>query len=263
MDPRVVALIDRRQYVQRSPEWYEARESLITASDAAAALDIKPYEKFTKSARAELLKKKCNPVPFSSPFMAHGVKYEDEARRMYENMSGEEVLEFGLLIHPNLPWLGASPDGITKSGKLVEIKCPVSRAIVPGVVPEHYMPQVQVCMEVCDLEEAVFIQYKPEEVMWPRPSVLDITYVKRDRKWFEDSLEHLRSFWQEMMEQKNLASMAPPPPPLPTKTPPPPKPIVPSLCLIREDLYCDDENSLAVLHDDECTSVAEDHVPQD
>lgn len=251
MDPRVEEILKRPQLVQRSPEWFEARESLITASDAAAALDIKPFESFTKSARAELLRKKVYPEPFSSPAMAHGVKYEGEAREKYEAMSGEEVLEFGLLIHPELTWLGASPDGITKSGKMVEIKCPTGRQIVPGHVPEHYFPQVQVCLEVCNLEEAVFIQYKPEELVWPKEAILDITYVKRDREWFQTNVEKLHSFWKEMMEAK--AAKVPRPEPAPkrargvTKMPTTP-------CLICDDLY---EEICPTNNGDVCEGVPE------
>ena len=30
----------------------------------------------------------------------------------------------GLVVHPDHPWLGASPDGILDATKLIEIKCP-------------------------------------------------------------------------------------------------------------------------------------------
>jgi putative phage-type endonuclease len=241
MDPRVQTLLRRPNLTQRSPEWYEAREHLITASDAAAALDIKPYEKFSKSARAELLKKKCGlTAPFSSPFMAHGVKYEDEARRIYEEKTGEEVLEFGLLIHPVLTWLGASPDGVTKSGKVVEIKCPVSRPILPDMIPEHYYPQVQICLEVCDMEEAVFIQYKPEDVTWPKPGQFTVHTVPRSREWFEENREKLHDFWKEMMEAKERTRAAPPPTPKPPPPVPPPQTENKVACAIVDDLYPDD-----------------------
>ena len=40
---------------------------------------------------------------------------------------------------------------------------------IDGSVPEHYMPQLQLCMDILDLEEADFIQYKPAETNWPKP----------------------------------------------------------------------------------------------
>lgn len=196
-------LLDRPSYAQRTPEWYAVRETLITASDAAAALEIPPYPSFNKCPREELMKKKLGIVPSTfSGIMNHGVLYEDEARQKYMDMTGDVVHEFGLLIHPEHPWLGASPDGVTESGKLVEIKCPVKRAIFPGHVPEHYMPQLQVCMEVCDLESCVFIQYKPDSLTWPNPGVFDIVEVPRDRAWFARHRDLLKAFWEEMTEKK-------------------------------------------------------------
>lgn len=118
----------------------------LFCSDVAAALDIAPYETFRGSARKELLRKKAGVLVMSSggsSAMAHGVKYEDEARVKYEALTGDRVLEFGLMTHPDpdLAWLGGSPDGVSaERDRIVEIKCPVSRKIIPGHVPEHYMP---------------------------------------------------------------------------------------------------------------------------
>lgn len=241
MHPKVEELLKRPQYEQRSPEWFAVRENLLTASDAAAALDVKPYASFAKSARAELMKKKVSPEehPFSTIYTAHGVKYEDEARMRFEAKEGIKVIEFGLLLHPQHPWLGASPDGITEDGKAVEIKCPVTRLIVPGHVPEHYMPQIQVQLEVCDLEECAFVQYKPGDLTWPDPEQFDVVWVRRDREWFETNLPRLRSFWEEMTEAKKAkkAGGRDPPPPPPKKPRAPPKPKPSPECLIRDDLY--------------------------
>jgi putative phage-type endonuclease len=131
---------------------------MLTASDAATAIGKNKYE-----TPDSLLLKKCGlGVPFfGNEATRHGEKYEDEARILYEERYGEVVHEIGLVAHPTEPWLGGSPDGVSESGKLVEIKCPPQRQIIPGEVPEHYMPQLQLCMEILDLEEADFIQYKP------------------------------------------------------------------------------------------------------
>lgn len=42
-------------------------------------------------------------------------------------------------------WLAGSPDGITASGKLLEVKCPMSRPIGDGTVPDYYLAQVAFC----------------------------------------------------------------------------------------------------------------------
>lgn len=246
MDPKVQKLLVQEQYQQRTPEWYAVRETMLTASDVAAALDIKPFESYKGSPRKELLKKKLNPVSFSNMYTIHGNKYEDEARRKYEDSTNESVLEFGLLVHPTYKWLGASPDGITISGKVVEIKCPISRPIIPGEVPHHYFPQVQIVMEVCDLEETAFIQYKPECITWPKSEEFDIITVKRDREWFANILPKIKEFFDEMQELKK-------------QTPSPSHEIIPttspkvirktkvqevdvSPCIIDDNMYSNEEN---------------------
>lgn len=61
------------------------------------------------------------------------------------NTSGSELTrdftvahEIGLHPHPVYNWLGGSPDGITESGKLLEIKCPMMRAIKDEVRTFHH-----------------------------------------------------------------------------------------------------------------------------
>lgn len=233
----VQRLLNTKTYPQRTPEWYAIRNTLITASDAAAALDIRPYEGFRGSPRADLLKKKSNPqaVPYTSSIVMHGVQYEDEARQVYCERTGEEVFELGLCVHPELPWIGASPDGVTTTGKLVEIKCPVTREVVPGHVPEHYMPQLQVCMEVLDLDEAVFIQYKPESLTWPKPMVYDVTLVPRDREWFARHRDALHQFWKDMTDLQSQNKVTEE-----TVVVTTPRQRPQRSCLILDDLYTDE-----------------------
>lgn len=148
MHPRAVALLEREQFVQRSPEWFAVRRELLTASDAASALDMKPFPSYRGSPRAELLLKKVTNAPLNNMFVVHGQRYEDEARDWIADALGETIVEVGLVRHLSLPWLAASPDGVTASGKLVEIKCPLKREIRPGHVPEHYYVQMQVGFSV-------------------------------------------------------------------------------------------------------------------
>jgi hypothetical protein len=95
-------------------------------------------------------------------------------------------------------WLGGSPDGITESGKLLEIKCPLRRKITDEV-PEHYMPQLQLLMEILNLEECDFIQYKPEEITWPNPAEFMVTHVTRSREWFQEQLPVMDAFWKKVL----------------------------------------------------------------
>ncbi|XP_049514038.1 uncharacterized protein LOC119466117 [Dermacentor silvarum] len=68
-----------------------------------------------------------NSRPFSTEATAYGLRTEPLARMEFERQLGVEVVEMGLLIHPDQPWLCGSPDGMFYlSGEtcLLEIKCP-------------------------------------------------------------------------------------------------------------------------------------------
>jgi putative phage-type endonuclease len=170
MLPKIQALIDREYAAQRSDEWLALRGKMLTASDAATAIGVNPYEKPNG-----LILKKCGENKFTgNAATEHGNKYEDEAREIYCARHNEVSHEIGLFPHPLYPWLGGSPDGITESGKLIEIKCPMRRQILPEV-PVHYMPQLQLLMEILDLD------------------------VKRDREWFATQLPVMKEFWDKVL----------------------------------------------------------------
>lgn len=195
MHPQVEILLSRKYEEQRSEEWFKLRRGMLTASDAATALGENPYEK-----PDALVLKKCG---LGKKFTGNaatqwGQKYEDEARDIYCAKYNEVVHEIGVCPHPVHKFLGGSPDGISETGKLVEIKCPLRREIKPEV-PSYYMPQLQLCMEILDLDEAVFIQYKPEALTWPKPAEFVLVNVKRDRQWFEEKLPIMRAFWDRVL----------------------------------------------------------------
>jgi hypothetical protein len=56
-----------------------------------------------------------------------------------------------------VPYLGASPDGITEDGVMVEIKCPWRRKI-NGEIPLQYYYQIQGQLAVCALEECDYFE---------------------------------------------------------------------------------------------------------
>lgn len=122
--PSVQAIISRENVKQRTEEWYRKRKGLLTASDAATALGLNPY----KTAKSLMVDKCCPDLKKSSDSAAtmHGNKYEDEAVALYEELYEKEVLLFGLFVSEQHPWLGGSPDGVTKDGILVEAKWCVS-----------------------------------------------------------------------------------------------------------------------------------------
>jgi len=71
------------------------------------------------------------------------------------------------------------------------LQCPLRREI-KNAVPEYYMPQVQVLLEITNLELAHFVQYRPEGT-WNAQEFV-VTPVPRNREWFARHLPRMASF---------------------------------------------------------------------
>lgn len=187
---RVASLLKRPQPAQRTPEWYKARQTMVTASEASSCLyksekhtrayvdqfnlansfrfkDSEPLNPY--DTREDYIIKKCSLFynEYAYKDTVHtlwGKKYEDAASRLYCQLYNTSLLEFGLVPHARLKWLAASPDGITPDGVMLEIKCPKSRKIDPTKIPLYYWVQVQIQLEVCNLEQCDFIECEIKEL---------------------------------------------------------------------------------------------------
>ena len=158
---------------QRTPEWYEMRYNMITASNLYKALGSEAQQNqliVEKCQAFDQFKSDCSRhgnLSSDNP-MAHGTKYEAISAMIYEKLNQTRLGEYGCMIHPEWPFLGASPDGINVDpeaatyGRMVEIKNIVNREI-DGVPLEHYWVQMQTQMEVCDLDECDFVETRIKE----------------------------------------------------------------------------------------------------
>jgi putative phage-type endonuclease len=141
---------------QRSKEWYDVRQSIVTASDFAQALND---GKFGNQKQFFIKKAGYEPDTFNNnlPPLKWGVMFEPVANEIYMKRYNTFIHEFGLIKHPNKDFFGASPDGITNNGIMVEIKCPFKRKIT-GEIPLQYYYQIQGQLDVCDLEECDYFE---------------------------------------------------------------------------------------------------------
>lgn len=155
----VEALVLSPGIPQRTDAWYAARETMVTGSELADATDPSRMRRFFE-------RKLAGPGAWNdlkdNPAIKWGVKYEPVACELYERRSGCRVHEFGLLPHPTIPSFGASPDGISDLGIMLEIKCPYSR-VITGQVPPSYYAQVQAQLDTTGLRECDFLECKLEE----------------------------------------------------------------------------------------------------
>ncbi len=82
-------------------------------------------------------------------------------KQIYEYKYKSIVKEIGRLVHPTDSRIGASPDGIVidgeKKGRLIEIKCPITRQL-KETIPEEYYMQMQLQMEVTGAEVCDYVE---------------------------------------------------------------------------------------------------------
>jgi len=185
--PAVKKLIERSSFVeQRTAPWFKMRKGRVTGSATAAILGHNPYQ-----SRKKLLDQKLGLAP---PFTGnkatrHGNRFEPWAALAYEKKTGLKLIEcdLGLMIPEGGPYetvVGASCDGVTKCGILIEIKCPYRRKI-KGVCPSHYLDQIQLNLYVHDLHVAHFIDFAPKGHNGCPDEICEVSVIKRDPKYMD------------------------------------------------------------------------------
>lgn len=170
---QLVYLKSKPQPTQRTPEWYQGRHNMITASNAYKAFE-------TQSVQNQLIYEKCLPLREDhhhqstcsqvniNTTLHWGQKYEPLSVMIYEYIYKTKVDDFGCIPHDKYNFIGASPDGINvdqtseRYGRMLEIKNIVNREI-DGVPKKEYWIQMQMQMETCDLPECDFLETKFEE----------------------------------------------------------------------------------------------------
>lgn len=154
------ALLSIPKVEQKSEEWYALRKNLVTASDFAQALGKGKF-----GTVKQFYQKKCEKVDDAAasktnPFFKWGNMFEPVAISIYSHTNNDiKVHNFGLLQHNVHKFFGASPDGISDVGIMVEIKCPFKRKVIEGgEVPEQYAYQIQGQLDVCGLRECDYFE---------------------------------------------------------------------------------------------------------
>jgi putative phage-type endonuclease len=152
---------------QRTDQWHTKRGEMITASEV--------YKVFgSEDARRELLLKKLEPPATSDswkynpiPALVWGTRFEPVAKKIYEYQTQCKILDVSCVQHPQHSFLGASPDGLIipladdprRYGRLVEFKCPMSRAEKPEI-PIAYVHQMQMQMECTGIDECEYVEFR-------------------------------------------------------------------------------------------------------
>lgn len=165
--------------MQRTPFWFEQRRNKITASNVGACLGLvsyvsrqKAYERALGSGGGESqAKEEVNPA------CAYGIENEPVAIRAYESVTQNKVVEAPFVIHSEIDWLGASPDGYIGETGLLEIKCPYYSRTPHKNIPLHYYLQIIVQLECCGRSYCDFYSWTPGEA--------NLIKVKADPAFFK------------------------------------------------------------------------------
>lgn len=156
---------------QQTPEWYEIRRGVITASHFDSILTPKTM-KVSASATgiahrvvAEWLTGKVEQPP-STRAMEWGILMEPEAVKCYELIRGVEVDRVGFCFLDDDRQVGCSPDGLVGDDGGIEVKCLNAashvRCLVDRAVPAEFGPQIQGNLWITGRKWWDYVSYHPD-----------------------------------------------------------------------------------------------------
>jgi len=176
-------------FVQGSPEWLKERATVISSTECSAFELVNPWNKPMEIVRQKVRALSGEPSEFkTNPAVKHGTKTEPLARAWYEKETGEQVIETGMVRHPEHSFLGASPDGLVGMDGMVEIKCPFGKKTysIFDSDKKHYLWQVYMAMECLDVDWCDFVCYLQKDPS--KPPVVKVERVQRKTKWLQEKV---------------------------------------------------------------------------
>lgn len=189
---------------QGSEEWLAARAGVITASIVRDVLEThKDGKTPTSKARLkvyqlgmERVAKKPVGDVFNSWQMKRGQELEASARQVYEERTGNIVMESGIVLSPD-KLFGYSTDGFIDGDAaglgMAEIKCLISAEKVYEMLTTgdlgDYMHQMQTGLWLTGRKWCDFIMYVPE--LEPAGNHLYVKRIFRDESFIEDMVSKL------------------------------------------------------------------------
>lgn len=168
---------------QGTSEWLSLRKTKITATDACIIMGASHWK-----TRIQLYHEKLSndpPTP-SNERMRRGVELEPIARDLFCSLTGHKMVPKVVV----KGWAMASLDGINNWNEVLEIKCPGEKdhsIALCGKVPDHYYPQLQHQMYVCNSEKAFYFSFDGFDGV--------TVQVKRDDEYIEKMIEEEKKFY--------------------------------------------------------------------
>lgn len=191
-----------------SKEWMSQRSMRLNSSTFGKIVKCSDEKKMTE----ELLRQRNldNVVA-----VAHGKRYESEARSEFTKLKKLEVSACGTFISKPHPFLASSPDGLVGEEATLEIKCPYSarnQKISTQTVPylfmcendncwklnsqHNYHYQIQGQMYCAEKRKAYFVVYTIEDIV--------VLEIERDDNFIDSMVARLENFFVEHFQQAVL-----------------------------------------------------------
>lgn len=195
---------------QRTPEWFDQRKSRITGSRVGAILGLSPWQKPAEVLRAMVREYHGAPTEFTgNPATDHGNNNEQRALLAFMRESGLQVDQCGFFPYGEL--MGASPDGLTDDGGVLELKVPFglrneqAAKFKPLADQPHYACQVQMEILAAGRAHAYFAQYvapKGDPLSHDYvPEQMKIERVEADTEWLDRNLPAISAFYALYIEE--------------------------------------------------------------
>jgi len=183
---------------QRSPEWYEARRGIPTASEFGSILakgQGKMRRLYLTRLAAERLTGELQ-ERYSNHHMARGREQEQEALDCYAWEYGVELQRVGFVrMMIAAGWVGCSPDALVPPEGMAEVKCRLASgmvdAMLQGGLPGEYRAQVQGGLWITGRQWCDLILYNPD-------LRLLVIRVERDEDYIHSLAEEVSTFTAEL-----------------------------------------------------------------
>lgn len=191
---------------QRTAEWQQQRTMRITGSRVGAILGLSPWQKPKDVMREMVRQYHGAPSEFNAQFVAdHGVFNEQRAMLCFMRETGLQVEECGFFEYGDR--MGASPDGLTSDGGVLELKVPYSLRnggeFKSLAEQPHYAAQVQMEMLATGRKHAYFAQYiapKGDPLALDYvPEQISIEKVAINESWIDENLPTIEGFYEQLL----------------------------------------------------------------
>jgi putative phage-type endonuclease len=190
---------------QGSDEWKQARLGHVTASNMA---DVMSKGKGTAEAvgrykyKVKLVAERLTQTSgesFTNAAMEWGIEQEQFACIEYEASRNVFVERTGFWVHPEIQWLGVSPDRLVGDEGLIEVKCPNTTThlgyLFENKIPSDYYKQIQCQLWVTGRQWCDFVSYDPR---LPKRNQLLIVRTERDESLIKEMEAETIQFLSEV-----------------------------------------------------------------